>query len=114
MFLLLEAMCLALVLDSEATGEPTLGKLAVIEVVQNRVKSPEFPNSVCEVVQESDQFAWHGFKQVSAESLGLALASELLPSVSGDLMWFHSGKKPYWASSPAVVIGKHKFYSEVK
>lgn len=47
---------LARLVNSEARGEPYEGKVAVAEVVLNRVNSPEFPNSIEGVVYDSGQF----------------------------------------------------------
>ncbi len=43
---------LARVVYSEARGEPYLGQVAVAAVVLNRVKSPEFPNTISGVVYQ--------------------------------------------------------------
>lgn len=47
-----EVTCLALNIYYEARGEPLSGQQAVAEVTMNRVASPRFPNTVCEVVYE--------------------------------------------------------------
>lgn len=51
-------ICLALTVYHEARGEPVLGQIAVIQVVQNRVKSNKFPNDICSVITQPGQFAW--------------------------------------------------------
>jgi spore germination cell wall hydrolase CwlJ-like protein len=45
--------CLAKAIYFEARSESTAGKLAVANVVMNRVKSKNYPNSVCRVVYEN-------------------------------------------------------------
>lgn len=47
-----EIYCLAANSYFEARGEPFDGKIAVAQVVMNRVKSKDYPNSVCEVITE--------------------------------------------------------------
>ncbi len=42
----------ARLVEAEAKGEPYEGKLAVATVVLNRVDSPEFPNSITDVIYE--------------------------------------------------------------
>jgi N-acetylmuramoyl-L-alanine amidase len=42
----------ARLVEAEAKGEPYEGKVAVATVVLNRVESPEFPDSVTEVIKE--------------------------------------------------------------
>jgi N-acetylmuramoyl-L-alanine amidase len=47
---------LARLIEAEAKGEPYAGKVAVGYVVLNRVTSPDFPNSIKEVIYQSGQF----------------------------------------------------------
>ena len=47
---------LAQLVESEATGEPYAGKVAVAEVVLNRVKDGGFPNSIEGVIYQPGQF----------------------------------------------------------
>ena len=55
-------LCLALNMYFEARSEPIAGQIAVAEVTLNRVASPHYPNTVCEVVlqdnSEGCQFSW--------------------------------------------------------
>jgi len=44
--------CLTEALYFEARGEITAGQFAVAEVILNRVDSPDYPNSICGVVNE--------------------------------------------------------------
>jgi N-acetylmuramoyl-L-alanine amidase len=91
-----------------------MGMLAVAQVVENRVSSPNYPNSVCEVVQEPHQFAWKG-GMPSDEAYGAALAYWLLEwDIVGDAKWFHSvNVKPYWATTEYIQLGNHRFYNAV-
>ena len=47
-----EIYCLAANSYFEARGEPFDGKIAVAQVVINRVKSDKYPNSICNVIIE--------------------------------------------------------------
>ena len=47
---------LAQLVESEATGEPYVGKVAVAEVVLNRVRDSGFPNSIEGVIYQPGQF----------------------------------------------------------
>ena len=49
----LQQYCLAEAIYHEARGEPTLGQLAVANVILNRVASDQYPNSVCGVVYQN-------------------------------------------------------------
>ncbi len=51
-----ETYMLANIAMAEAEGEDTEGKALVILVVLNRVQSDEFPNTIEEVIKESNQF----------------------------------------------------------
>jgi spore germination cell wall hydrolase CwlJ-like protein len=50
-------LCLATVIFFEARGEPFDGKLGVGQVIVNRTESEKFPDTVCEVVHQPDQFS---------------------------------------------------------
>lgn len=50
-------LCLATAIFLEARGEPYDGKLAVGQVIVNRTENEKFPDTVCEVVYQEDQFA---------------------------------------------------------
>ena len=47
-----ELDCMASNIYFEASTQSRVGKIAVAQVTMNRVRSPEFPNSVCEVVYQ--------------------------------------------------------------
>lgn len=47
---------LARLVTAEAKGEPYKGKVAVAEVVLNRVESEQFPNSIHQVIYQDKQF----------------------------------------------------------
>jgi spore germination cell wall hydrolase CwlJ-like protein len=51
-----EINCLALAVYGEARGESLKGKIAVINVIMNRVGSRKFPNTICDVVLQDHQF----------------------------------------------------------
>lgn len=58
-------LCLAMAIYYEASGEPLQGKIAVANVVVNRVESDCFPMTVCGVVRQYKQFSfyWDGKKE---------------------------------------------------
>tara|TARA_R100001463_G_scaffold24504_6_gene58362 strand:+ start:11058 stop:11495 length:438 start_codon:yes stop_codon:yes gene_type:complete len=45
-------VCMANAIYFEARGEPDAGKIAVAQVIRNRVNDWRFPNTVCEVVTD--------------------------------------------------------------
>lgn len=55
---LTDLQCMALNIYHEARGEPLLGQYAVAMVTLNRVRSPHYPDSICEVILQPWQFSW--------------------------------------------------------
>ncbi len=51
-----ELINLAKIVHLESRGEPIIGQVAVANVVLNRVASPQFPNTVHEVLHQPNQF----------------------------------------------------------
>lgn len=52
-----ELILLEKIVASEAIGEPYEGKVAVVNVIMNRVDSEDFPNTIKEVVYQKGQFS---------------------------------------------------------
>ena len=112
--------CLAKNIYHEARGEPLAGKLAVAKVTLNRVKSPQFANTVCDVVYQRWQFSWTHDKTLRvvdkrawAEAVNLAkLAIETeLEHVKLNALYFHNTSiKPKWNRVKIAKIGNHVFY----
>jgi spore germination cell wall hydrolase CwlJ-like protein len=121
--------CLSLAIYYEAALEPRNGQEAVAQVILNRVRDPNFPNSVCGVVFQgaelttSCQFsftcdgsmarapvawAWKQAEDVAEK----ALNGYVSPTV-GTATFYHADYVlPYW--SPSLIkleqIGRHIFY----
>jgi len=51
--------CLATAIYFEARGEPTLGQIAVGQVIMSRVADPRYPDNVCDVVTEGYYYSWN-------------------------------------------------------
>ena len=50
---MIEALvCLATAIYFEARGEPTVGQIAVGQVIMSRVADYRYPDNVCDVVKE--------------------------------------------------------------
>lgn len=131
--------CMADNLYQEARGETIEGVVAVGQVVLNRVKSPKWPNSICEVVYQNKvnihgytvyQFSWVGKPDKEKfiddwNTYRLLLdISELMilgwyQSAHKDLYFYYAcdGKQkidpPFWANyyKEVVKIENHCFYS---
>jgi len=116
--------CMALNVYFEARGETLLGQLGVAETTINRVKSPRYPDTVCEVVWQRKQFSWtHDGKSdkptdsnawaQAQEVARIVLENEGTTFIGEDITHFHADYvRPYWAGSYEKVaqVGTHIFY----
>ena len=122
-----EVECLAKNIYFEAGGESRTGKIAVAEVTMNRVKSGQFPKTVCAVVHQRHknicQFSWvcegkstprnrkaWRESQTIAESI---LISKRRYGIIGNAKYFHATYvTPTWADESRMItqIGNHIFY----
>ena len=134
-----EIYCLAQNIYFEAGNQPLAGKIAVSQVVINRVEHPSYPNDICDVIYEAKmrvnwkneivpvrhacQFSWFcdGKSDDPVDSqtwlLSLHIARDVVQNKYGDITegstHYHSDKvNPYWASSlnRTVIINNHIFY----
>ena len=127
-----ELACLALTVYFEARNQPERGQIAVAVVVMNRVDSWKYPDTVCEVVQQSSkpglnhcQFSYFcdGLEELATdeEALNQAMWVAILvgaekatiPQLEGVL---HYGNpitgRLWWKNHMTLVttIGDHEFY----
>ena len=124
---MVEVECLARNIYFEAGGESRAGKIAVAEVTMNRVKSRQFPRTVCGVVNQKHkgicQFSWvcEGKKSIRHQGAwreSVKIAENILISkheygIIGSAKYFHATYvDPEWAERKRVIkkIGQHIFY----
>jgi len=127
-----EISCLALNIYFEARGESDLGKVAVGNVVMNRVLSKRFPDTVCKVVQQGGelrryrcQFSWwcDGLSDKPRSKKDWQRSSELALAVywgqtndpTDGALWYHADYvSPAWRNDfdKIATIGRHIFYKE--
>lgn len=127
-----ELACLALNVYYEARGEPLAGQYAVAEVTMNRVVSPRYPGTVCEVVYEKrwdrlrnryvGAFSWTEFDVVprpegeqwlrAREAAEAVYFGRQAPQLNGAMHYHATYIKPSWARGrhPIAQIGRHVFY----
>lgn len=115
--------CIALTLYHEARGESLTGQMAVAQVIINRVKSDEYPNTACQVVTQRDQFQWHWDdipdwppedKKAWNRVWIVAEIAPLWKDVTNGSKWYHSLKvSPEWATPEFKQIGNHRFYNAI-
>ncbi|HEY6833633.1 MAG TPA: cell wall hydrolase, partial [Pseudolabrys sp.] len=122
--------CLANAVYFEARGEPVRGQIAVAQVVLNRVFSPFYPKTVCDVVYQnanrhnSCQFtfacdgipdivtepeAWERAKRIARDMLdGKLWMPEVAKSTHYHAYWVH----PSWVAEMKKMykLGVHTFY----
>lgn len=119
-----ELGCLALNIYHEARGESQQGQIAVAAVTLNRVRAPQFPDSVCAVVWQYRQFSWthtqRSYFPTDMKSWKRAMKiaeSSLAKDVVAEydnLLFYHSKQvRPYWSKQKRFVarVGSHLFYS---
>lgn len=116
--------CMAKAVYFEAGGESRTGKIAVAQVVMNRVKSGAYPDDVCSVVYQKNykargcQFTWACrsnnkivSKDMYEESRAIAqavLAGSIKDDPTGGSTSFNN--RPFRGQKHHVKIGNHYFY----
>jgi spore germination cell wall hydrolase CwlJ-like protein len=111
-----ELKCLADNIYYEARGESKVGMLLVAKTTINRSEDPDFPNDICKVVYQKDQFSWTSTKQNKPDSIGYSKAKEIAiesTTFKTPALYFHNQTvKPQWAKTKVVVAieGNHIFY----
>ena len=113
-----EADCLIRNVYYEARGEPFQGKVAVALVTLNRVDHPQYPNDVCKVVYQKNQFSWtKNYKAVKinedqwAASKEAVLYALLNRDYSFTATHFHNNQvNPRWKLKKVAKIANHHFY----
>ncbi|MZR12689.1 hypothetical protein GQE99_06600 [Maritimibacter sp. DP07] len=120
------AMCLALTIYHEARGEPIDARVMVAATVIERVESPRWPDTVCDVVFQRHQFAWAGpgrsYPKIQeptawqhAETLARAILDDpngTLPAPRPDHFVNLEKARPGWVHALRKVanVGGHTFY----
>ncbi|KPD13178.1 hydrolase [Phaeobacter sp. 11ANDIMAR09] len=123
--------CLAEALYFEARGETVKGQFAVAEVIMNRVKSAQFPNTLCGVINQGTgrryqcQFTYtcDGHEEVIREKnayvRGAKIARMVIDGAAPDLTqgatYYHTtAVSPRWSRSftKTTRIGVHLFYRD--
>ncbi len=121
--------CLTQAVYYEAALEPDEGQAGVAQVILNRVRDPNYPNSVCAVVFQGAErntgcqftftcdgnlartpvpWAWERAKRVAER----ALAGAVAPKVGSATHYHADYVRPWWAPSLTKVsqVGAHIFY----
>ena len=117
--------CLALNVYFESRGESQVGQEFVAWVTLNRVMDRDFPNNICDVVWQDEQFSWtHDGKSdtpkdKAAWAQAQAITNEVIQAYGVErdptegATYFHATTvDPHWAKSfeRVVRIDNHIFY----
>lgn len=109
---------LARLVRAEAESEPYAGKVAVAEVVLNRLDSPDFPNSISAVINQRGQFSpvSNGAINRPADAESKRAVKEALSmdrSRGAGSLFFYNAKtaSSRWLDSKptTLVLGNHTF-----
>lgn len=127
-----EQGCLAEAIYFEARGEPELGQLAVAQVVLNRVRGADYPDTICGVVYQNQEMrdqcqfsfacdgvveriasrsAWRTARRIAREATE---GKRRLPELAGATNYHAGYVTPRWAGRMKLVgqLGAHLFYRE--
>lgn len=126
-----ERRCLATAIYFEARGEPVRGQIAVGQVILNRVRSPQFPQTICGVVYQGQMhpgcqfsFACDGHTDMPRDDAQWALAQQLSRQITSGEVWlpevgystyYHANYvRPAWVDAMNKIdsIGRHIFYKK--
>jgi spore germination cell wall hydrolase CwlJ-like protein len=122
----LAVMCLSMNIYFEARGEPIAGQVAVAQVTMNRVASPKYPDTVCEVVYQHKQFSWYwdgksdiplnekAWERAQMVAKGVLAGSGHSDLMGANITHYHAARiRPYWAPTMQLVaqIDDHIFYT---
>ena len=129
--------CIALTVFFEARSETLEGQVAVANTIINRVNSPNFPDTPCEVVQQGRYWKGHPIRnqchfsywcdgkpeliddeQAYTVALSIAVNWRNLADVTDGATYYHRDDvQPYWVTSSlnkSRQIGRHLFYNQAR
>jgi len=112
-----ELYMLAQLISGEARGESSRGKIAVGNVVMNRVLSPGYPgDTIPEVILAPGQFTGYS-SSITPGAACMAAARQVLEKevwvIPQDVYFFHAGAGRHWGGHTYYArIGGHCFYRE--
>lgn len=99
---------------AEAEGECEEGQRLVISTILNRLDSEHFPNTVSEVIYQTNQFecVWNGRADKCYPSYYICklVEEELESRTNSEVMFFRAGKYSNYGT-PMLSVGNHYFSS---
>lgn len=121
-----DVRCMAYNIYHEARGESITGQKAVAAVTMNRVKSGNYPQSVCGVVYQNRQFSWTRSKRAPstlpkkivdiAHQYVVQYNPRYMDVTQGATSFHTTSIRPSWARRlhKTTRIGRHVFYRSSK
>ena len=121
-----EVICLAKNIYFEARGEEREGRYAVALVTLRRVEHNRFPNTVCEVVYQRNQFSWYwdgasdeprdeeAWKEAQLVAKAVYMVyPELHDNTNGALFYkrYDTYSKYFLRLRHLTTIGQHEFFT---
>lgn len=104
---------IALVTMAEAEGECEEGKRLVIDTILNRVDSEHFPNTICDVIYQPNQFSsmWNGRvdRCEVREDICQLVREEITSRTNYEVMFFTAGE--YSAYGVPMFQVEHHYFS---
>jgi spore germination cell wall hydrolase CwlJ-like protein len=113
----------------EAGVENRVGKIAVAQVTLNRVRSANYPDTICDVVMQPSQFSWAnnrdrrwthptGPKWETSKRIARQVIKEgyRVPALQAAVFYHADYVSPAWKDSNAVIaqVGTHIFYTSAR
>ncbi len=116
-----DLLCLAKIVRHEAANQSMTGQLAVAQLVMNRVNSPRFPNTICDVAHQRGQFfntnaynpSRNDQRWANAMEVAIDARNGISDPVIGDAVFYHAAyvSPRFHRSRPRVAqIEDHIFY----
>ena len=119
-----EMACLVEAIYFEARNQPTIGQIAVAQVILNRVESVRFPDTICRVVNQPRQFSYRYDVPVLryTDQIAYRKAMQIAETAYFDMIFditdgatmYHATRiRPSWdwtKLSETVTINDHVFY----
>ena len=120
-------LCLATALFFEARNQPIDGQMAVAEVILNRVEDPQWPNTICGVVNQTAQFSFThdgksddptAYREPAAWRVAQIIARDAVEGLNTlgltSTHYHATSVHPSWHRGLTLdgTIGEHIFYSK--
>ena len=119
-----ELDCLTANIYYEGRGEPLVGQVFIGYVTLNRVEHKKWPNSICKVIKQKNQFSWYISDNVfpkeedawlESKSLANALLKDNVKVINNKSLFFNNPKtsksKNFFKKLEILnTINNHRFY----